>query len=304
MYRNAYEANIESSIRRNPLPRVDWSKAGVDLERISRLLSFQEKIGVFRTDLVAKKSWLSPEIYEFHGLPASDEPVEFDAIMDYTHPEDREKTKGIITQAIHLKTGYRWVRRIIRTDGQIRVIEVCADIVLDKDGEVVGIIGYARDVTELAELTNTKRSQGDLIWGMLKAIPLPMVVLNSTGKIVAVSDRFLKSFNVPEQIDVKNMDLHSIFGTLPQGFQSAIAIAMKGNKMSRERDTWALPNGVKHIVNWAIEPWAGPQGVFSGLMVMIELLYTAAPVQDNAEHAPVEDEVNQMIQPPDQPEVA
>jgi PAS domain S-box-containing protein len=73
------------------------------------------------------------------------------------HPEDRDKRRQRIEQAVSQRTGYELDYRIILPDKRLRHIHSVAHPVLNPAGEVVEFMGTAMDVTERKEVEEAVR---------------------------------------------------------------------------------------------------------------------------------------------------
>jgi PAS domain S-box-containing protein len=98
----------------------------------------------------------SQELYQILGLdPAKGIPT----IADYltrVHPEDRELVEGIINQMVAEGIGCDFKKRIIRPDGELRVIR-CVVTPVRENGVVARFIGTLMDITDQECMTQDLR---------------------------------------------------------------------------------------------------------------------------------------------------
>lgn len=97
--------------------------------------------------------------YEFNGKPLN--------LMKMVHPKDYKYTLDAFKKL--LKTGRysKYRSRIIAKDNSIKTLEVNCSLVYDKNGEITGALGVARDVTqeiEVQELLEQQKKQLDIIF--------------------------------------------------------------------------------------------------------------------------------------------
>jgi PAS domain S-box-containing protein len=91
--------------------------------------------------------YFSPQLYEMLGFdPASGVPTLADYIA-LVHPEDRGRVERTIDRMIAEGVGCDFKRRIVRADGQIRVIR-CVAVPVFENGKATRLIGTSMDVTE------------------------------------------------------------------------------------------------------------------------------------------------------------
>ncbi|MEH0020709.1 MAG: EAL domain-containing protein [Desulfobacter sp.] len=72
----------------------------------------------------------------------------YEDFVDILHPEDRQYVETSIDQAIASKSAYDLEYRIIRTDGQERIVNEIGEVVLDDVGNACKIAGIVQDITE------------------------------------------------------------------------------------------------------------------------------------------------------------
>jgi PAS domain S-box-containing protein len=108
--------------------------------------------------------YLSDEWYRIYGFdPEKGMPV-WDERLHRTHPEDRERWRGVIERAIRDKAAYDVEFRILQPNGTVKHIHTFGHPVLNESAELVQFVGSSTDITErkLAEQT-LRRSEGYLV---------------------------------------------------------------------------------------------------------------------------------------------
>jgi len=96
--------------------------------------------------------YLSQEFYEILGF---DSPKECSKIADYlnrVHPEDREFVEATINQMVTEGIGCDVKKRIIRPDGELRVIR-CVGTPVRENGVVTRFVGTLMDITDHERMT-------------------------------------------------------------------------------------------------------------------------------------------------------
>ncbi len=104
--------------------------------------------GIWIRDFARNEIWASERWRELFGF-APLEPLEFDAILNRLHPDDRENLQDAQTMAIAGAGGgkYQTEYRLMLPDGAIRWISSLGHVEWDATGQPVLIRGTARDVT-------------------------------------------------------------------------------------------------------------------------------------------------------------
>ncbi len=106
---------------------------------------------------------LSDEWYRIYGFDPEKGMPGWEERHNRAHPEDRERWRAAIEQAIREKSEYDVEFRILLHDGTVRYIRSVGHPVLNESGELVQFVGTSTDITErkLAEQT-LRRSEGYL----------------------------------------------------------------------------------------------------------------------------------------------
>ena len=105
-------------------------------------------LGIWIRDLARNEIWASHKWRELFGFAPS-EPLEFDAILQRLHPDDREGLRQAHAMALAGADGgrYQTEYRLMLPDGATRWISSQGRVEFDATGQPVLIRGAARDVT-------------------------------------------------------------------------------------------------------------------------------------------------------------
>jgi diguanylate cyclase (GGDEF)-like protein/PAS domain S-box-containing protein len=105
-------------------------------------------VGSWQWDLAEdRRSW-SDELYRIFGVDQADGPFSFEKFMELVHVEDRERVQAAFARAMESGQHYELVHRLVRPDGEERVLACSARFVHDLDGTVRQAIGAIQDITE------------------------------------------------------------------------------------------------------------------------------------------------------------
>ena len=106
-----------------------------------------------RTDAV---SW-SDELYRIFGLTRDELRASLGAIVEHIHPEDRDNVLATVQRCLLTHERFSERHRIVRTDGDIRVVRITGNIVCADDGLPLRMFGVCHDVTELEKTKEAER---------------------------------------------------------------------------------------------------------------------------------------------------
>ncbi|WP_437781006.1 PAS domain-containing protein [Sorangium sp. So ce1097] len=99
----------------------------------------------------------SEESYRMLGLPRDAGPLTYETFLERVHPDDRGGLRRAVDLALQKAEPYRVDYRIMRPDGEERVIHTVADVVRAEDGTPLRMIGTALDVTEQRRVEDALR---------------------------------------------------------------------------------------------------------------------------------------------------
>lgn len=183
---------------REPSP----GSADVEFRHYAERMAEAERIahfGVWSWDVGSGIVTWSAELHRIYGL----EPGEFGGTVEdfvsYLHQEDREPVWSAVEHALHTAQPFLFEERIIRPDGQERVLVSQGRPQIDAEGRVLSLVGVCHDVTERVA---AERALGQSE-RRLRAI------INNSPSMVAVKDldgRYLMA----------NAEVGRILGTDPE----------------------------------------------------------------------------------------
>jgi PAS domain S-box-containing protein len=138
----------------------------------------------------------SDEAYRIFGLEPHERPLSLSAIRNMIHPEDRPRMGLANDTAVAGGPRYDVEYRVVRPDGEVRIVHSQGDVVRDETGRARRIFGTVQDITERrqaeellretqAELARVTRVTmlGEITASIAHEInqPLTAVVMNSNA---------------------------------------------------------------------------------------------------------------------------
>ena len=119
-------------------------------EAIFRLFAENIRFVFWMTDAEKREMvYVSPAYEEIWGLSVESLKQKPDSFLDAIHPEDRERVRAAI--ALQVETTYDQTYRVVRPDGNIRLVRDRGYPIADENGKTYRILGFAEDITALHE---------------------------------------------------------------------------------------------------------------------------------------------------------
>jgi PAS domain S-box-containing protein len=105
------------------------------------------QLGSWEWDIVRNIVTWSDQIFRIFGLDHRTCLPSHELYLACVHPDDRERVTEFVSAALTLKGPGFIDNRILRPDGEVRVVHGRADVVLDDAGNVIRMVGTFQDVT-------------------------------------------------------------------------------------------------------------------------------------------------------------
>lgn len=135
---------IAKDMTQNILTKQELSKIRDSLER-AQLIA---KIGSWDYDIAEDKAYWSEQLYELLGLGDSNRfAPSLSRILQFIHPEDRERFRKTFEGVIDFKKGYELEYKVVRSDGEIIYVYDKAKVMVDEYNQPTRIVGTIQDIT-------------------------------------------------------------------------------------------------------------------------------------------------------------
>lgn len=105
-------------------------------------------VGWWERDLISNKVSLSDEVRRTFGIDAVDLPEWHERWVELIHPEDRARAAQAASAALAGGPRYDVEYRVVRPNGEVRVVHSQGDVTFDASGKPVRQFGVLQDVTE------------------------------------------------------------------------------------------------------------------------------------------------------------
>ncbi len=126
--------------------------------RANRLLALSEdrlsraqkiaRIGNWEWKISSNELIWSDEVFNIFGIKKKDFGLNYDAFLDYVHPNDRAAVEEAMKQALNNDIPYVITHRIISPDGSEKVVREIGEILRIEDGSPLRMDGTVQDITD------------------------------------------------------------------------------------------------------------------------------------------------------------
>ncbi|WP_171070270.1 sensor domain-containing phosphodiesterase [Methylobacterium terricola] len=200
-----YEARVasEAEARRRRASEEALSRANGNL----MLAEQMGRIGHWRVDLATGATSWSDEVCRIHGRAPGDPAADVAEALSHYHPEDRERVAALVAEAGERRTGFQFKARLVRRDGEERIVVSRGICQVDEAGTAVALFGSVQDVTEMAraeaELEASAarlRASTALLDATLAHMDQGLIMVDEAGIVRVCNERALALLDLPRAL--------------------------------------------------------------------------------------------------------
>ena len=114
-------------------------------------------IGSWKYDLKQQILSWSDEVYRIFGLSPQGSDPSYEIFLNAIHPEDRQRVDEAYSDAVTNNAAYDVTHRIIRPDGEVRVVHQQSENIPDSSGKTNTSLGVIHDITDVKNVESSLR---------------------------------------------------------------------------------------------------------------------------------------------------
>ncbi len=205
-----------------------------------RLAQKVARIGTFEWNIQTGVNVWTPELEAIYGLPPGGFGKTQSAFESLVHPDDRARVMDLIGSVLKSGQPVQGEWRVLWSDGSLHWIAGRWQVLMNKSGEAVRIIGVNIDVTErkraelalselnhaLEEQTALLQSQEELLKVFVKHVPATVAMLDRDMRYLQVSDRWCADFPVDGSAFLGRSH-YELFLTFPTDGKKVTAVLLR-----------------------------------------------------------------------------
>ncbi len=155
------------------------------------------QLGSWEWDIDRRVLHGSDEMHHIFGISPQELDGSYETFLDRVHPEDREIVIDAIQSASANASPFRFEHRIIRPDGEVRVLQGRGKVIVDSEGKPVKIIGTGQDITERRKVEERVHAQEELLRNVVTSLPVILWTVDRDGKVTLSGKRGLTALGIP-----------------------------------------------------------------------------------------------------------
>jgi PAS domain S-box-containing protein len=142
---------LEEANRKLQEKQAEFSLMSRDLQESKARLEEAQRVahvGYWIWNLETDRVTWSDETYRIFGLRPQDGPMELATVRELIHPEDRESVFRTAEEAVLGGVRSDSEHRVIRPDGEVRIVHSLGDLKRDASGRPYEMFGTVQDITD------------------------------------------------------------------------------------------------------------------------------------------------------------
>ncbi len=180
----AYFRSVQGHTARLQLAKERLGKSRDRLENAQRIAH----VGSWEWNIPDNRLEWSDEIYRIFGLGLREFGMTYEAFLERVHPDDRDKVMRAIDGALESGGHYAIDHRVIRPDGEERIVHEHAEVSLDAQGRAVWMQGTVQDVTVRRRDDERLRLAAAVFEHALEGV----MVTDARARILAINKAFTR----------------------------------------------------------------------------------------------------------------
>ncbi len=183
-------------------------------------------LGIWEYNVPTGNIVWSPEIFQMFGFTDQTKAPNFEELLQYFLPDERERFTQLLNRSISCRETYNSDLQIVRQDGSLGYLYAKGQPMFNEEGEVINLFGIAMDISDRKKIEANLQEFNRRWRSVLDNIQMIVVELDRHGNVEYVNPYYLKLTQFsPEEVIGKNwfttcvpsylqIDLAEAFGEL------------------------------------------------------------------------------------------
>jgi PAS domain S-box-containing protein len=223
-------------------------------------------VGTWESNFLTGHDVWSQQLYDIFGLD-SDTPASYELFRTLLHPEDRELLDAGRARLLADHLPFELPLRVIRGDGDGRVIRCCGTIVTTPEGKPAGIVGVIQDVTAQYEAERTLRESEARMEALLGSIDEVIMEISVQGTVLNLWTRDDRLLVRPREESIGSSVERLLGSDFSSQWRPALERVIATGLPESLQYPLSVPTGHRWFSSY-ITPIASSDGSFNSLCVL------------------------------------
>jgi PAS domain S-box-containing protein len=140
------------------------------------------RMGSWEWELETDRVTWSDELHRIYGVRPERFAGTYAASLERVHPDDRARVERVIDTAVDERRAWSLDYRIVRPDGELRMIHARGEVICDERGRPAVVHGTCQDVTEARRVEDALRAAEQLFRRAFDDAPIGMALIDLEGR--------------------------------------------------------------------------------------------------------------------------
>jgi PAS domain S-box-containing protein len=169
------------------------------------------RLGTWEWNMLANQLIWSNRLLELYGLDAAEFNASYEEFLARVHPDDRNQVAAMIQHVADHPGPFEYQHRIVRQDGEIRVLHIRGDVITDPEGTPVKMFGTGQDITRRKQMEDELHAREELLHTVITAAPIILWAVDRQGTITLLEGMALASLGANAQ-DLLGKSITEVLG--------------------------------------------------------------------------------------------
>jgi PAS domain S-box-containing protein len=191
----------------------------------------------------------SDEVYRILGYEPDSVEATNELFVERVHPQDRAKVLTAMDQAVHWNKPYAVEHRIIQPNGLERIVEEHANLIYDRHGRLVQILGTVQDVTAHKQVEESLKQTSEQFRILFEASPEAIMLIDprdnwliiDCNEVACQMNGYTREELIGQPIDILNPSPGDDAGRLEYLEAVRVAGILRYDDLQRRKDGTIFP---------------------------------------------------------------
>jgi len=155
------------------------------------------------------------------------------------------------------------------TDGRAALLETTKTPMRNHRGELIGVLGIARDVTEARQTAEALRQSEERLRLFIEHAPAALAMFDREMRYLAASRRWRTDFGLEDQ-ELTGRCHYEVFPEIGEELREVHRRGLAGEVIRAEQERFDRADGSTQWLRWEVRPWHDSSGATAGILIFSE----------------------------------
>jgi len=158
-----------------------------------------------------------------------------------------------------------------RRDGTVFPAAYTVSPIIGEQG-VTGAVVSFQDITARRQAQQGLESENRRLQQVVTNAPVAMAMLDTEMRYLAYSERWVTDYAIAAGEIAVGRSHYAVNPHIPEHWKANHRRALAGEALFNAEEPWLHPDGSRHYIRWAINPWYEAGGTVGGIIILTILV--------------------------------